>query len=363
MGLRSDQRAGDGGGDALAGHVRQFLVHELRRVGAALADQAGIEPLLGDALQLPEQVELGIFARVAPLGVDQALGQVEQQRGGPHVVQVFQTEFDALADDAFVLRDGGADQIGRQLQDGIVIELGGEALLGQFDAVAGDAREADFERVAVGADGLHLDGLAGRLRRSDHRLGREVERNPQHVGVFDVEQVVFVEVVGLAAERPANDLLAEELRAEGAHAENVGDGVGVPTFREHGDRDDAADRFAEPALLADGVHDLAEQFLIGDVFGLLAVAGALDDLAAEAVDLVGRPCRGNCRPARRRIRSARCRSTECGAGRAGCRVRRNSGTAPGARSPAWLSRLRSLAGSLRCSRRPAWRWTCCCRRR
>ena len=38
---------------------------------------------------------------------------------------------------------------------------------------------------------------------------------------------------------------------------------------------------------ADGVHDFAEQFLIGEVLGLLAVAGALDDLAAEAVDLVG----------------------------------------------------------------------------
>ena len=47
-------------------------------------------------------------------------------------------------------------------------------------------------------------------------------------------------------------------------------------------------RLAEPALLADGVHDLAQQVLVGDVLGLLAVAGALDDLAAEPFDLVGR---------------------------------------------------------------------------
>ena len=40
-------------------------------------------------------------------------------------------------------------------------------------------------------------------------------------------------------------------------------------------------------MLADGVHDLAQQFLIGDVVAGAGVAGALDDLAAEALDLVG----------------------------------------------------------------------------
>jgi hypothetical protein len=33
----------------------------------------------------------------------------------------------------------------------------------------------------------------------------------------------FVEVVGLAAKRAADDLFAEKLRAESAHAKNVGD--------------------------------------------------------------------------------------------------------------------------------------------
>ena len=78
MGLLAHHGARDRGGDAFAGHVGQFLIHELRRVGAAFAHQAGIEPLLGDALELPEQVELGVFAGIAPLGVDQALGQVEE---------------------------------------------------------------------------------------------------------------------------------------------------------------------------------------------------------------------------------------------------------------------------------------------
>jgi hypothetical protein len=69
----ADELARDGGGDALAGHVGQFLVHELRRIGAALADEAGVEPLLGDALELAEEMELRLFAGIAPLGVEQRL--------------------------------------------------------------------------------------------------------------------------------------------------------------------------------------------------------------------------------------------------------------------------------------------------
>jgi hypothetical protein len=51
-------------------------------------------------------------------------------------------------------------------------------------------------------------------------------------------------------------------------------------------RDDAADAAAQLARLADGVHHLAQQFLVGDVVAA-RVARALDDLAAEAFDLVG----------------------------------------------------------------------------
>ena len=161
-----------------------------------------------------------------------------------------------------------ADQIRGQLQHGIVVEFGGQPFFGQFDAIALDAGKADFEGIALGAHGLDLDGLAGRLRRRDHRLGGEIEGNAQDIGIFDIEQALFVQIVGLAAQRTANDLLAQKLRAEGANAQNVGDGVGIPALGEHGDRDDAADRFAEAAVLADGVHDFAEQVLIGEVLGL-----------------------------------------------------------------------------------------------
>ncbi len=69
----------------------------------------------------------------------------------------------------------------------------------------------------------------------DDRLRREIEWDAKHVRVLYVEFVVFVELVGLAAKRPADHLFAEELSAESAHAEDMRDGVGVPTFREHGD--------------------------------------------------------------------------------------------------------------------------------
>ena len=211
----------------------------------------------------------------------------KSERGRPHVAQVLEAQVDAFADDAGVPRDRRADEVGGQLQHGVVVELGGQPFLRQLDAIALDAREADFERVALGPHGLDLNGLARRLRRRDDRLGREVEGNAEDVGVFDVEQPFLVQVVGLAAQRAADDLLAQELRAEGANAEDVGDGVGIPAFGEHRDGDDAADRAAKLAGLADGVHDLAEQFLVGDVLACARVAGALDDLAAKALDLVG----------------------------------------------------------------------------
>ncbi len=116
------ERPGDAGGDAVAGHVRQFLIHQLGGIRAALADEAGVEPLLGDALELAEQMELGLLAGVAPFRVEQALGDVEEQRGGAHVAQMLQVHVHAFADDAGVSRDGRADEIRAEFEDGIVVE-------------------------------------------------------------------------------------------------------------------------------------------------------------------------------------------------------------------------------------------------
>ena len=68
----------DSRGDSRTGHIGQFLVHQLRRVDAAFANQAAIKPLFGDALELAEEVQLRLGAGVAPLGVEQALREMKQ---------------------------------------------------------------------------------------------------------------------------------------------------------------------------------------------------------------------------------------------------------------------------------------------
>jgi hypothetical protein len=130
--------------------------------------------------------------------------------------------------------------------------------------------------------------LARRLWLDDHRAGSEVEGDAEDVGILRVEQPLIIQLVGLPAQGAAHHLLAEELRAEGAHAKDVGDVVGVPAFGEHRDRDHTADLLAELARLAHCVHHLAQQILIREAIGFLHVAGALDDRAAKALDLVGR---------------------------------------------------------------------------
>ena len=114
----------------------------------------------------------------------------------------------------------------------------------------------------------------------------ELERDAVHVGVLGGEEAVLVGLVGAAAQAAADDLLAQQLGAERADAEDVGDGVGVPALGEHGDGDDAADRLAELARLADGVHHLAHDLAVVDVLGL-AAGDAAGVLGAELLDLDG----------------------------------------------------------------------------
>ena len=66
------------------------------------------------------------------------------------------------------------------------------------------------------------------------------------------------------------------------------DGVRVPSFRQHRDGNDTTNLLAQPVLLADGVHHLAQQVLVRDVVGGADVARPLDDLAPEAVDFIRR---------------------------------------------------------------------------
>ena len=49
-----------------------------------------------------------------------------------------------------------------------------------------------------------------------------------------------------------------------------------------------ADGATELSVLAHGVHDLTQQLLIADIFSCTGIPGALDSLAAEACNLIGR---------------------------------------------------------------------------
>ena len=152
---------------------------------------------------------------------------------------------------------------------------------GKLDAITHDAGKANFQSIPVRPNGLDLDGLPRRDGNDDDWLGGKVEGNAEHVGIFDVEESFLIQVVRLAAQSASDDLFAEQLRSKGAHAEHMGDGVGVPPFGEHGNRDDAANVAAEPAFLADRIHDLPEDQHIVDLFRLDLLAAALDDLSPE----------------------------------------------------------------------------------
>jgi hypothetical protein len=89
------------------------------------------------------------------------------------------------------------------------------------------------------------------------RAGDERERDAVDLGVFRVEHPGVVDGIPHPAQAAPHDLLAQQLRAEGAHPQDVRHGVGVPALGEHGDRDHALDALAEFARLADRVHHLA----------------------------------------------------------------------------------------------------------
>jgi hypothetical protein len=64
----------------------------------------------------------------------------------------------------------------------------------------------------------------------------------------------------------------------------MGNGVGVPPFGQHGDRDYAAHLFAKPSFLADCVHDLAQKVGVGNVPDFARII-TLGDLTLELLDL------------------------------------------------------------------------------
>ena len=114
----------------MAGHVGELLIQQQRRVRVPLAYQAGIKPLLRDALELAEQVELGLLTSVSELRVEQPPGEFIEQRRLPHVAEVLEAHVGSLTNNAGVLRDRRPHQIRRQFEHGVVVELGLKMVLG-----------------------------------------------------------------------------------------------------------------------------------------------------------------------------------------------------------------------------------------
>ena len=64
------------GGDLFTGHVGEILIHELGGVGTTFASKVAVQPLSDDGPHLSEEVVFSLFVGVAPLGVNQADGQM-----------------------------------------------------------------------------------------------------------------------------------------------------------------------------------------------------------------------------------------------------------------------------------------------
>jgi hypothetical protein len=248
--------------------------------GVVLADQALGQPLAADGQQVGEQPGFDVLLIVPEMVFQQAFGKPESDLLGAFGPQVVQAVDDGLADDGGVL-DLGGDVGGGQLQLGLLGELGGQTLAGQFVAVAVDAGEGDFagdpvlQGADAGRDGAGL-GIGGGSGGRDEREGDAVD-----FGVLDGERLeggggsvgqrerAGLGMVAHAAQATSDDLFAQQLGAEGPHAQDVGDGVGVPAFGEHRDGDDALDVFAQFSGLADRVQDFAQQVFVGQFVGSL----------------------------------------------------------------------------------------------
>ena len=171
----------------------------------------------------------------------------------------------------------GPDHVGRQNQFRVRREICLQLFFGQVYPVADDAREDHLQRRPL----LHRRNacqLLWWLDGCDLGLRRKVERDAHDVGVLDIEQSIVIQVIGVAAQTATDDLFAEELSAESSDPENMGHGICVPAFRQHGDGDDAANLLPESALLPNGVHHLAQEVGVGQ-FSYLARSGSLRDLA------------------------------------------------------------------------------------
>jgi len=138
-----------------------------------------VQPLAGDGLELPEEMQLGGAVRVAPMRVEQAMREIEQQRRLPQCAGVDEVEVYTLADAPFVARLRRPHQRRCGFECVVGSEIGSETLLRQFDHVAIESRKPDLERITLGRDRFHLHRRLDRLRLGNDWFGGEVEGNAE----------------------------------------------------------------------------------------------------------------------------------------------------------------------------------------
>ena len=151
-----------------------------------------------------------------------------------------------------------AHDCGSQLKDRVFIEGCRESLFGQFHTIALYSWKLDFQSSTFWQDCLYLNGFTRGLRRRNHRLCCKVEGDTEHIGILDTEEVLFIEFIGLTAQCTTYHLLTKQLSTECAHTQYMGDGIGIPAFGQHGDRDHTADRFPKCSRLTNGIHHLSK---------------------------------------------------------------------------------------------------------
>ena len=280
----------DGAGKRIGfftGLAGQLGIEQLGGIGSAETLEAGLEPFLGDRFEWHEQVGFDLFVGVSEFALQKVQGEVMDDGGLSNPFEVYQGKVLGFADDATVYGNRGADQFWGKDHFVVGSKVAIEGIFGEVHPVALYPWKADFQAVSIGADGMDPDGVSGFLWGGDDRFGVEIKGDAKDIGVFDGEKALFVEFVGLSAQGPADHLFAQKLGAKGPHPKHMGDGVGIPTFGEHGDGDDTADLAPEGARFPHGVHDLAKEFGIGHFFAGTKVAGAFDFFPAKALDLEG----------------------------------------------------------------------------
>ncbi len=93
----------------------------------------------------------------------------------------------------------------------------------------------------------------------------ERERHPIHIRVLRLEHAVVIDRIAHPPQPASHHLLAQELRPERPHPQDVRHRIGVPPLGQHRNAHHAAHLLAQLPLLANRVHHLAQQVFIGQL--------------------------------------------------------------------------------------------------